>query len=112
MKKRMLALVLTLAMLLSLFPGQVFATETTEEHAEHPYTEVQAQQSTQSSVTTQPHKGAQTSADAFVQSLDYDAAIEDLTYLTKEIGIRVTASENEYRAQDYGQGYLQVWAMR
>ncbi len=110
MKQRILALALTVAMLLSLFPGQVFATQTRVEHTEHSYTEVQPQQSTQSTeaeeipAATQPYKGAQTSADAFVQSLDYDAAIEDLTYLTKEIGIRVTASENEYRAQDYVAG--------
>ena len=41
MKKRMLALVLTVAMLLSLFPGQVFATETEMEHTEHNFVEVQ-----------------------------------------------------------------------
>ncbi len=34
MKKRILALVLTVAMLLSLFPGHVFATQTTVEHTE------------------------------------------------------------------------------
>ena len=40
MKKRILALALTVAMLLSLFPGRVFATETETEHTEHSFVEV------------------------------------------------------------------------
>jgi hypothetical protein len=41
MKKRILALALTVAMVLSLFPGQVFAAQTTEQHTEHNFVEVQ-----------------------------------------------------------------------
>ena len=45
MKQRILALALTVAMLLSLFPGQVFAAETPAEHTEHSFSEVQTQTS-------------------------------------------------------------------
>ena len=43
MKKRMLAMALTVAMLLSLFPGQVFAAQTYGGQGEHSFTEVQPQ---------------------------------------------------------------------
>ena len=45
MKQRILALALTVAMLLSLFPGQVFAAETPVVHTEHSFSEVQTQTS-------------------------------------------------------------------
>jgi hypothetical protein len=41
MKKRILALALTLAMLLSMAPVQVFATETEPGHTEHNFVELQ-----------------------------------------------------------------------
>ena len=119
MKKRILALVLTLAMLLSVVPGQVFATETPTEHTEHNFVEVQPEKeapvadSESPAEPTEPEepekapvKSTQTidSAQAFLEAIDYDAAVADLTKLTEEIGVRVAGSEKEYLGQAYVEG--------
>ncbi len=118
MKKRILALALTLAMLLSMLPYQVFAAGPVIDggvHTEHNFEPV-----TSNPVTQQPDQTQQTpqveDPSAPVQSqgvpqrgettgilslLDYEAAIKDLTVLSKDIGIRVAGSENEFKAQDY-----------
>ena len=53
MKKRMLAMALTVAMLLSLFPGQVFAAQTYGGQGEHSFTEVQPQTEPPTELVTQ-----------------------------------------------------------
>ncbi len=110
MKKRILAIALTLAMLLSLLPAQVFATGPVINggiHTEHNFVEVQPQQSTQTpeaedpSAEKPPLKGAQTEASPILDLLDYDAAVADLTYLSQVIGSRLAGSKPESLAQDY-----------
>ncbi len=105
MKKRILALVLTVAMLLSLLPVQVFAAETETATTEQTQQSVQTQQTPQVEDTSAPvqsqgvpQRGETT---GILSLLDYEAAIEDLTELSKNIGIRVAGSENEIKAQDY-----------
>ncbi len=110
MKKRLLAMALTLAMLLSLLPAQAFATGPVINggiHTEHNFVEVQPQQSTQTpeaedpSAENPPLKGAQTEASSILGLLDYDAAVADLTYLSQVIGSRLAGSKSEILAQDY-----------
>ena len=110
MKKRILAIALTLAMLLSMLPAQVFATGPVINggiHTEHSFVEVQPQQSTQTpeaedpSAEKPPLKGAQTEASPILGLLDYDAAVADLTYLSQVIGSRLAGSKPESLAQDY-----------
>ena len=90
MKKRILAFVLTLAMILSMCPVNVFAA-TTQTNTE------QTQQSTQSQQST----GSVDSLDELLSVIDYDAAMEDLAYLTQTIGTRPTGSIGEHMAAEY-----------
>lgn len=104
MKKRILALVLTLAMLLSLFPGQVFAAQTAVAHTEHNYEEVppETQPPTEDGQKA-PVKSTQAvdSIQDLLNIIDYDAAVEDLEYLTRTIGTRPTGSIGEHMAAEY-----------
>jgi hypothetical protein len=62
MKKRILALALTLAMLLSMAPVQVFATETEPGHTEHNFVEVQPEAQAPTEAPTEPPTEAPTDA--------------------------------------------------
>ncbi|MBR6826176.1 MAG: hypothetical protein IKM59_06470 [Oscillospiraceae bacterium] len=113
MKKRMLALVLTLAMLLSMVPGTVFAAETETEHTEHNFVEVQPETEapvTEPDSSTEPTeaekapvKSPQTidSVQDLLAAIDYEAAVADLEYLTRTIGTRPAGSIGEHMAAEY-----------
>ena len=107
MKKRILALLLTVVMLLSMLPTQVFAAQTETATTEQTQQSTQSQQtpeSTESQETEKaPVKTTQTisSRDELLAVIDYDAAMTDLAYLTQTIGTRPTGSIGEHMAAEY-----------
>ena len=107
MKRRILALLLTVVMLLSMLPTQVFAAQTETATTEQTQQSTQSQQtpeSTESQETEKdPVKTTQTisSRNELLASIDYDAAMTDLAYLTQTIGTRPTGSIGEHMAAEY-----------
>ncbi|MBQ2446360.1 MAG: M20/M25/M40 family metallo-hydrolase, partial [Oscillospiraceae bacterium] len=91
MKKRILALALTLAMLLSMCPVNVFAAKTETATTE------QTQQSTQTQQTTQ----SLATREELLAAIDYDAAMADLKHLVLDIGTRPAGSIGEEMAADF-----------
>ena len=84
-------LALTLAMLLSMCPVNVFAAKTETATTE------QTQQSTQTQQTTQ----SLATREELLAAIDYDAAMADLKHLVLDIGTRPAGSIGEEMAADF-----------
>ena len=121
MKKRILALVLTVVMLLSLVPGQAFAAQTetvdTEQIQQSVHTH-QEEDTTPSEETTETEIASPTEVltqeseqsehnTSLVPDESYPLSyvdkdiVADMTYLVETLGIRQAGSENEFLAQEY-----------